>query len=246
MRRWMRRAAIIRSRRLRWLIACPAFLLLLAAADDGATTIPTTALFFGDSISDNSMMLYQGMYADTVVAAMGWTRLNQDGVNPDRAAIQGTPLQHIDGVADCGVDTFDRRVAPYAPDILVIYYGTNDYAYSSATVTPASYRAAWETTFAQIAMLPKQPRVYLIGLRVLIPPYHVDRLPPWATSSEDTQGQLNAVIATVAEEHGAHYVPIDDLTENDYLPDQLHPNASGQAKIAAHLLAAVRSPLPSP
>jgi len=219
-------------------------------------------LFFGDSITDNfypvnypdgsTHYLASGMYADMVAAKEGALRLNQAANDPGRAAISSTTLTSEPLITQAGNDSFNYRVAPFDPDILVVYYGTNDYKIMDytdiygKTYDLNTWREAWESFYEQVRSMQKPPeKIYIIGLATIpFPPLFGGGIPSWAKNIEDLESQMDKVTSDEAARYHAVFVPIrSGMTPDMYNPmSRQHPNLAGHVYIANRLLAAMGVP----
>lgn len=201
------------------------------------------AVFFGDSISDPGIF---GQYAPLVCQRYGWTLTNADPFSPTRAGIRGTILQANDHTLSNGITTFPQRVWAFNPDVVVMFYGVNDYYYVSRSptpTTPATWRTAVRTILTGFRALPTRPFVVVVGLPTLTLPLG-PRVPSWATSEGDVQRQIDAITWEECGLARAIFVPLRPAMPTSYvLPDGVHPTPTvGQPFIAGQIIKAIETP----
>lgn len=200
------------------------------------------AVFFGDSISDPGIF---GQYAPLVCQRYGWALTNADPFSPTRAGIRGTILQANDHTLSNGITTFPQRVWAFNPDVVVMFYGVNDYYYVSRSptpTTPATWRTAVRTILTGFRALPTKPFVVVVGLPTLTLPLG-PRVPSWATSEGDVQRQMDAITWEECGLARAIFVPLRPAMPTSYvLPDGVHPTPTvGQPFIAGQIIKAIET-----
>lgn len=205
----------------------------------GVPSSGAKAVFFGDSITDPGLY---GQYASIVCQRYGWTLTNANPFSLTRAGIRGTLLQANDMTPYNGMTTFPQRVWSFNPDVIVMFYGVNDYYYVSGSptpTTPATWRAAVRTILTAFRALPSRPFIMVVGLPTLRLRLH--HLPAWATSEGDVQRQMDTITWEECAQIHATFVPLRPaMPITDVLADGVHPTPlAGQPFIASQIIKAI-------
>ena len=144
---------------------------------------------------------------------------SSDLADPDHEGHYGWRIDHIDGIIDAALD----EVAD--PDIILLLLGTNDYTQSSQTNNAVQ---RLENLVVKMATNRPYARIVVANLLVRGEPY-------------DTQIQtsFNPYLPNMAQSEYAlgREVYFDDIRSAvplEDLPDQLHPDATGYAKMATN------------
>ncbi|GAA4431281.1 hypothetical protein GCM10023148_36350 [Actinokineospora soli] len=184
-------------------------------------------------------------FGDSITSAPGWRRLLRAGLD-GRAEFVGTqgtaPDRHegrsgtlVTDVAASGL--FAGWLAQARPDVVLMHYGTNDLW--RGTRSQAAIMTAYDDLLATLRA--HDPEVRLLVARLL--PMGPDDQPGCPARVV----ALNAAIDAWAAERGGITV-VDQWTGFDVLTDTsdgVHPNAAGEAKVAARWRATL-APLLSP
>ena len=203
----------------------------------GVPSSGAKAIFFGDSITDPGLF---GQYASIVCQRYGWTLTNANPASLTRAGIRGTLLQANDRTPYNGITTFPQRVWSFNPDVIVMFYGVNDYYYVSGSptpTTPTTWRAAVRTILTAFRALPSRPFITVVGLPTLIMPLRRP-LPAWATSEGDVQRQMDTITWEECGQAHATFVPLRPaMPATAVLADGVHPTPlTGQPFIASQII----------
>lgn len=114
------------------------------------------------------------------------------------------------------------------PDVVVIMLGTNDTKPQNWRNFAADYRKDYEDLVQQFTALASKPRIFVCN-----PPY-IAKGGNWGINERDTLAQI-PVIAALAKDKGLEVIDVHAALEGQdaLIPDNVHPNAGGQAAIAA-------------
>lgn len=143
--------------------------------------------------------------------------------NHARPAIASTTLVHSGALVDCGIDTYALRCTNANADVVLIWYGTNDYTQCSvdavnsfATFNPTSFKAALSTVAAAVRAQASNPLLVLLGIgpnqafyTATTYPTGLDGQP--LTSAVAVLAEFNRAIAEVAAQYGGVYVSTQTL-----------------------------------
>ena len=207
----------------------------------GVPSSGAKAIFFGDSITDPGLF---GQYESLVCQRYGWALTNANPFSLTRAGIRGTLLQANDATPYNGITTFPQRVWSFNPDVIVMFYGVNDYYYASGgsptPTTPLTWRAAVRTILTAFRALPSEPFVAVVGLPTLILPLRRP-VPAWATSEGDIQRQMDTITWEECTRAHALFVPLRPaMPMTAVLADGVHPTPlAGQSFIAGQIIKAI-------
>lgn len=208
----------------------------------GVPSSGAKAVFFGDSISDPGIY---GQYASIVCQRYGWALTNVNPYSLTRAGIRGTLLQANDRTPYNGITTFPQRVWSFNPDVIVMFYGVNDYFHASGAptpTTPTTWRAAVHTILTAFRALPSKPFITVVGLPTLNRPLG-HPLPAWATSEGDIQRQMDTITWEECGMAHATFVPLRPaMPASAVLADGVHPTPLvGQPFIAGQIIKAIEA-----
>lgn len=201
------------------------------------------ALCYGDSIADPWGGYGNGVWFDQACQYFGWTRVGIGTGTTDytRSAILGTPLQLIrsdDTYIQKQIPTvsngayasaqFTARLNAYAPRVVFVELGTNDYVFCDNTYqTPTTFASNLDTLLTQIDAMPSLLVKALVGMSNL--PANGQGMwlpggaaPSWATSLQDAWNQMTQILIGKAAAHGFTYVDMSAIP-GAYLPDNIHP-----------------------
>lgn len=207
----------------------------------GVPSSGAKAIFFGDSITDPGLF---GQYASLVCQRYGWALTNVTPTSLTRAGIRGTLLQANDMTPYNGITTFPQRVWAFNPDVVVTFYGVNDYYYvsggSPTPTTPTTWRTAVRTILTAFRALPSKPFLTVVGLPTLILPLRRP-LPAWAISEGEVQRQMDTITWEECTRARAPFVPLRPaMPTTDVLADGVHPSPlAGQPFIAEQIIKAI-------
>jgi lysophospholipase L1-like esterase len=120
------------------------------------------------------------------------------------------------------------------PDVVVIMLGTNDTKPQNWRNVEADYRKDYADLVQQFAELPSKPRIFLC-----YPPY-IAKGGNWGINERDTKAQI-PLIAALAKDKGLEVIDVHAALEGKdaLIPDNVHPNAGGQAAIAGAIYTAL-------
>lgn len=126
------------------------------------------------------------------------------------------------------------------PDVVVIMLGTNDTKPQNWRNFAADYRKDYEDLVQQFTALASKPRIFVCN-----PPY-IAKGGNWGINERDTLAQI-PVIAALAKDKGLEVIDVHAALEGQdaLIPDNVHPNAGGQAAIAAEVLKALTGKSPN-
>ena len=202
-------------------------------------------LFLGDSITEG--------HGTSAPEHIYWNVVEQlTGAACKGYGIGGTRIARQRKLAEW--ETADRyfgsRVAEMDPeaDIVMVLGGTNDYGHGDAPLghpadrTPDTFYGAMHDLCRQL--IEKYPTAVIV---FMTPTHRLDeeRLVNWGVRNVATLGTYAQVIREVAEEYG---LPVCDLRRISginpaieaqkalYMPDGLHPNDAGAARMAQRIV----------
>lgn len=206
-----------------------------------------TLATFGDSITEGLTIAEPASrWANRLADGLGARLLNR--------GISGTVMQS--SLAAGGGPREDNGHGRYRHDLLgavrgdviAILYGTNDARYIAA---PASFGADgfvrdYRAVLAGLLAAGYAPEAIAIGSPTYLPDAG------FAMGSEGFAGQSRAVyqsftglVRQLAREFGCYYAPVNESMtaeggDNLILPDHVHPNAEGHARIASIFASAIQ------
>lgn len=117
---------------------------------------------------------------------------------------------------------YKEQIIRYKPDLIVVFLGANDLAYS---LMPDLFSKDYDSVIKDFKKELPKSRIVTVGI-----------LPGKKTTYDrGSLEKFNMVIQSIALENRVDYVdPQGWLEEDDYL-DSIHPNMGGEAKIADKL-----------
>ena len=113
------------------------------------------------------------------------------------------------------------------PDIVVIMLGTNDTKPQNWKNFEADYEKDYRELISHFSKLESKPRIFLC-----LPPY-IAKEGRWGINNPNTREQF-PVVTTLAKELKLGLIDVYSALENhdELIPDTVHPNTGGAAKIA--------------
>lgn len=202
---------------------------------------------FGDSITEGlTIPEMPARWANRLAAQLG-ARLYNRGIS-------GTVLQSSYAAGGVPRDNNGhgryRRdlLGPERGDIVAILYGTNDARYVAAPQTFGAdgFVRDYRAVLAGLLDAGYQPEAIAIGSPTHLPDAG------FAVGSEGFAGQARAIyqsftdlVQSLAREFGCFYAPVNERMAAEggntlILPDHVHPNAAGHARIAGIFAEATR------
>lgn len=153
-----------------------------------------------------------------------------------RAAIGGTTMVSGGSKGHDFVTDVATRCTTYAPVMVTIMMGTNDF-YQSSTIAGfssiAKFKTDYQTALTAILALSPRPVVALCGL---LPFTAAATLPSWATSQNDLLRQFNQTILELALTNTCVFVPLISMPTIYFSGDGIHPlQTTGHTWIAAQI-----------
>ncbi len=181
--------------------------------------------------TENAALTYAAQTAEQLDAAYHIAAISGVGVvrnyNSDGAMSAGTMLSYY-GRTIANDEDEDWNFEGWQPDAVVINLGTNDY---STTPHPAGevFLQGYTNLIFKVRERYPQAHIFAVAGPLMVGP------------AEDTIRSVVTQMNEVLDDDRVHFVPIENtlqLTAVDFGCDW-HPNASGQAKIAAQLAPAM-------
>lgn len=146
------------------------------------------------------------------------------------------PVRYDRALADDPGSTWDHSLAPH-PDVIVVNLGTNDFA----TGDPgAAFQTAYNAFLKDLRT--KHPDAYIV---VATSPMLTDSFPEGEQRRTKSIAALNAIVAARKNEGDAKIglLELDEQLDTDGLGCDYHPSSITQQKMAAKLVAFVKSAL---
>jgi lysophospholipase L1-like esterase len=144
---------------------------------------------------------------------------SSDLPDPDHEGHYGWRIDHIDGIIDTSLAAVDD------PDVILLLIGTNDYSQNSQL---ANIVQRIESLIEKIATNRPYAKVILANLLVRDEPYNTEIETTFNPYLPGIAQRQQAMGRDVFYDDIRSAVPLEDL------PDQLHPDATGYAKMATN------------
>ncbi|MCE4026423.1 SGNH/GDSL hydrolase family protein [Microbacterium sp. Au-Mic1] len=184
--------------------------------------------FIGDSITDAGRdRADHGSFGD------GYVSLLAPGLIAGGATVRNLGIAG-NRVADLAA-RWDAELMPTAPELLTVFVGVNEMLrrYDSADPTPTERYAATYRRLLDAVMAAHEPRL------ILMEPFFLPPAPEQRAWRDDLD-EKRAVVAEIAGEFGAAFVPLDgvfaaaarDRAPAELAPDGVHPTPVGSRLIA--------------
>lgn len=190
-------------------------LLFAALALAGSAQAAKTVLVFGDSLSAGYGIARADAWVNLLQLELGQSHPGYSVVN---ASISGETTAG-------GLRRIDAALRQHQPAVVILELGANDGLRGSAI-------AGIEKNLHRIIARCKQAksRVLLLGIR----------LPP--NYGPDYTRRFGSIYPELARQHKIALLPfmLDGVTPEQFLPDNLHPDASAQPRIMRNILSRLK------
>jgi lysophospholipase L1-like esterase len=175
------------------------------------------------------------------------------GASLDNHGLSGTVMQHSPDAsgaprANNGRDRYERDLlAGPRADVIAILYGSNDARYTAApaTLNRGGFVRDYRDVLAGLLAAGYAPDAIVIGSPPRLPDagFGVGADDGFAGQSRDEFARYTGTIRDLAAGTGTYYAPVsEEMGEDDslILPDHVHPNPAGHARIASIFASATR------
>jgi lysophospholipase L1-like esterase len=175
------------------------------------------------------------------------------GAALDNRGLSGTVMQRSPDASgtprpDNGRDRYKRDlVAEPRADVIAILYGSNDARYTAApaTLNRDGFARDYRDVLAGLLAAGYAPDAIVIGSPPRLPDagFMVGAEDGFAGQSRVEFARYAGTVRSIAAEAGTYYAPVSEgMGEDDslILPDHVHPNPAGHARIAEIFAGATR------